>query len=98
MKTNNMYTLMTIIIVLAVCVATTQFVKADSKTIFVPDDYQTISAAVGNASDGDTIFVKSGTYNEQPLLIDKSITLIGEETYSTQIIFHSTTASTAFPG
>jgi len=89
MKTNNVYTLMTIIIILALCFATTQFVKADSKTIVVPDDYQTISAAIENASDGDTIFVKSGTYNEQPLLIDKSITLIGEEAYSTQVIFHS---------
>jgi len=37
----------------------------------VPDDYPTISAAVGNATEGDRIFVKNGTYYEQPLLIDK---------------------------
>ena len=32
------------------------------KTIVVPDDFQTITAAIGNATDGDTILVRSGTY------------------------------------
>lgn len=32
-------------------------VKAESKTIVVPDDYPTIQAALGNVSAGDTIFV-----------------------------------------
>lgn len=35
-----------------------------SATIYVPDDYRTIQAAVNAASDYDTIIVKSGTYNE----------------------------------
>ena len=30
----------------------------------MPDDYPTIQQAVDNASDGDTIFVRSGTYHE----------------------------------
>ena len=39
-------------------------VKAQSKTIIVPDDYPTISsAALDNATVGDTILVKSGTSN-----------------------------------
>ncbi|MCJ7560901.1 hypothetical protein MUO79_09860 [Candidatus Bathyarchaeota archaeon] len=96
MKTNKLYTLMTIIIILALCVATIQFVKADSKTIFVPDDYPTISAAVAKASDGDTIFVENGTYNEPSLEIDKSIRLIGEDKNNTVIILHSTPYNKTF--
>jgi len=37
-------------------------VKAQTKTIVVPDDYPTIQAAIGNASDGDTVFVKNGVH------------------------------------
>ena len=39
----------------------TATVKAQTKTITVPDDYLTIQAAIGNASAGDTVFVKKGT-------------------------------------
>jgi nitrous oxidase accessory protein len=45
-------------------------------TINVPDDYPTIQWAVGNASAGDTIFVKAGTYYEN-VVIAKSLTLKG---------------------
>ena len=53
-------------------------VKAESKTIVVPDDYLTISSAMQNALVGDTIFVKKGTYHEEKITINKSISLIGE--------------------
>jgi parallel beta-helix repeat protein len=53
-------------------------VRAAPKTISVPDDYSTISAAVGNASQGDSILVKSGVYYEN-LQITKSISLIAED-------------------
>jgi len=33
--------------------------KASSKTIVVPDEYPTVSSAIENASDGDTVFVKT---------------------------------------
>ncbi len=52
--------------------------KAENKTIVVPDDYPTITSAIGNATDGDTILVRSGTYNEQSLKSNHSISLIGE--------------------
>jgi parallel beta-helix repeat protein len=59
-------------------------VKAGPKTIVVPDDYPTIESAITNANDGDTIFVKKGTYHET-LKIDKPITLIGEDRDTTII-------------
>ena len=58
--------------------------KAESKTIVVPDDYSTITDAVNHASDGDVVFVKNGIYNES-LVIDKSISLVGEDVKNTII-------------
>jgi nitrous oxidase accessory protein len=54
-------------------------VKAQSKTIVVPDDYPTIQAAIGNASAGDIVFVKSGTYDVFWLEINKPLQLIGQD-------------------
>ena len=66
-------------------------------TIYVDDDntegpwdgtqehpYQFIQDAIDNASDGDTVFVYGGIYYEQ-VVIDKSITLMGEEKNTTVI-------------
>ena len=58
--------------------------KAEPKTIVVPDDYLTIGWAIGNSSEGDTIFVKKGTYYEH-VTINKSISLIGKDTSTTII-------------
>jgi parallel beta-helix repeat protein len=60
-------------------------VKAESKTIVVPDDYSTIQEAVDAASDGDVIFVKSGTYNES-MTIDLAVSLVGEDPTTTTIV------------
>jgi parallel beta-helix repeat protein len=63
-------------------------VKAVSNTIIVPDDYPTITTAIGNATNGDTILVRSGTY-EGPInsiiKIDKSVSIIGENNKDTII-------------
>jgi len=53
---------------------TVQPVNAVARTIVVPDNYPTIGAAVQNAASGDTILVKSGTYNEN-IVIDKAISV-----------------------
>ena len=61
-----------------------QLDRAGSKTLVVPDDYATIGWAVGNATAGDTVYVRSGTYNES-VSIDKPLSLIGEDMSSTVI-------------
>jgi parallel beta-helix repeat protein len=52
--------------------------------IVVPDDYKTIQQAVYSASDGETVFVRKGQYNES-VTVSKSISLIGEDKESTKI-------------
>jgi parallel beta-helix repeat protein len=78
-----------LLILLVVSIATVQpiTVKANSpKTITVPDQYQTIQSAIGNASSGDTIFVKKGTYYLSAFTsISKSLSLIGEDAKTTII-------------
>ena len=39
-------------------------VEASPATIYVPDDYLTIQAAVDASNPGDTIIVRDGTYTE----------------------------------
>ncbi len=59
--------------------------------ITVPDDYPSIQTAVGNASSGDTVFVRSGRYLGG-IVINKPMSLMGEDANST-IIVGGTTAS-----
>ena len=79
----------------------TATVKAQSKTIVVPDDYPTIQDAIGNASAGDTVFVKQGIYNTytdytHQLTVNKPLTLIGENPNIT--ILDGTKKSKIFTG
>lgn len=53
--------------------------------IVVPDDFQRISWAVGNASVGSTIRVRAGSYFESVIIVDKAVTLIGESAENTII-------------
>jgi parallel beta-helix repeat protein len=59
-------------------------VNADSRTIIVPDDFPTIQGAINAADAGDIIFVKRGSYVENPV-VNKSVSLIGEDRDATVI-------------
>ena len=60
----------------------------NGRTLYVggdgPGNYSKIQDAIDDASDGDTIFVYSGTYYEN-IVINKSINLIGENAKTTII-------------
>jgi len=59
-------------------------VDAEPATIIVPDDYPTIQEAINNADNGDTVFVRNGTYDEI-IFVNKSLSLIGEDRDTTII-------------
>jgi len=46
-----------------------------SSTIYVPKDYTKIQTAIDNASDGDTIIIESGIYNENLVVSNKRLTI-----------------------
>ncbi|HIH70356.1 NosD domain-containing protein [Methermicoccus shengliensis] len=50
---------------------------ASSSTLYVPDGYPTIQAAVDNATAGDTIVIRNGTYLEN-VVVNKSITITSD--------------------
>jgi parallel beta-helix repeat protein len=68
-----------------VVVPDAKVVNAETNTIIVPNDYYTIQEAIDAASEGDTVFVKSGTY-EESVSIDQPVSLIGENPATTTII------------
>jgi len=73
------------ILVLAVNI---QLVRGEPETWIVDDDgpadFHTIQEAINNATSGDTIFVKNGTYLEN-VAINKAVSLIGESMDATII-------------
>jgi len=53
-----------------------------SRTIVVPDNYTTIQEAINAAGNGDTIYVRNGTYYEH-VVLNKTVSLIGEDRETT---------------
>lgn len=72
-------------ILISIIVIQSSPVKAQVKTIVVPDDYLTLNDAIGNSTNGDTILVRNGNYQEHTLTITKSLTIVGEDKTKTQI-------------
>jgi parallel beta-helix repeat protein len=62
--------------------------SSEPDTITVPDDYLKIQEAVNAAEAGETIFVKAGTYNEDYVALNKSVSLVGDNQKSV-ICYHS---------
>jgi nitrous oxidase accessory protein len=76
---RNSFTLLLVLVLAASSIVSVLPVKAEARTIVVPDDFATISLAIKNAGAGDTVFVKRGTYHEEAININKSISLIGDD-------------------
>jgi len=66
---------------------------ADAATIHVPTDQPTIQAAINAASNGDTVQVAPGTYNENINFMGKAITVISTGGPQTTIIDGGQTAT-----
>jgi parallel beta-helix repeat protein len=80
--------LLVMVFLIASCFAASVPVKAEARTIVVPDDYPEIEVAIANANNGDTIFVKEGTYEgpiNQTIVIDKTLSIVGENAENTII-------------
>ncbi len=75
---KNVALLVVLVFLATACLTAYLPVRAESKTITVPDDSPTIQEAINAADVGDTIFVKRGTYVENPV-VNKSVSLIGED-------------------
>ena len=75
--------LLSILLISILIVANTNPAKSQS-TITVPDDYPTIQDAINAATDGDTVFVRNGTYSND-IIVSKPLSLVGEAPDSTII-------------
>ena len=97
MYSKSLTLTLTIIILISIVAIQPVMVKAQTKAIIVPDNYSTIQAAINNASTGDSIFVRSGTYNEN-ISINKSINLIGQNSKNTILASPLMFNESFFPG
>ena len=70
------------IAVLAVLLALAAYAAAGNHDLDVCESgcaYTSIAAALEAAVEGDTVLVRAGTYREGPLVIDKQLSLVGED-------------------
>jgi len=69
---------------------------ASAKTIYVPDDYEKIQWAVDNASAGDTIIVRDGTYTENINVNKPHLTIRSENGADKTVVRAANTYDNAF--
>jgi nitrous oxidase accessory protein len=84
MKVAIVFVALTTLLVITMLATRTQLLQIEAVNIIVPDNFATIQEAVDNATAGDTVFVRNGTYFEH-LIINKRISLLGESTDTTII-------------
>jgi len=77
---KKLYVTLLLFIVFFVCC-----INASAADIYVPDDYSTIQFAVDNASAGDTITVRDGTYTEN-VDVAKRLTIQSENGSASAIV------------
>ena len=99
-KSNQYRTFVTtIILILVSSPLTIPKVEAQSESLWVPNMYPTIQAAINAANNGDKIYIRGGNFDgpqNQTLVIDKSISLIGETAETTILTLHPSYKVKAF--
>jgi hypothetical protein len=83
-KSKSFALVLVVLFLMSLVVLPPATVKAQSKTIVVPDDCPTIQNAILNSSSGDTIFIRNGVYTVlgkfSRIGIDNtSLSLVGED-------------------
>ena len=94
------------LLVVVLCLFVMPVTASANATIYVPDDYSTIQAAVDAAADGDTIIVRDGSYTEN-IDVTKQLIIQSEDgadsttvtaANSDDYIFYVTTDSVTISG
>jgi hypothetical protein len=77
-KSKTIVSLLVLFCLTSIVLIPNAIVRAQTKTLVVPDQYPTIQSAIDSANNGDTVSVKKGYYPET-LVVNKSISIIGED-------------------
>jgi len=88
MKTRPVPLIFLLVLLITTGTVNVTAASSTSKTITVPDDYETIQEAIDVANSGDTIAVTSGTYNEEWVSVNKSVSVVGDNK-KTVLRYHS---------
>ncbi|MEJ2126009.1 MAG: NosD domain-containing protein [Candidatus Bathyarchaeota archaeon] len=88
MKTKVVPLLVLVVFLFLTLTVSVAGANSSPKTITVPDDYETIQEAIDLANNGDTIAVTAGTYNEEWVSVNKSVSVIGDN-QKTVLHYHS---------
>jgi hypothetical protein len=75
-----------IITITSICVALAAGADLFGEVIHVPEDFETIQAAIDSASDGDTVLVAAGQYDGTITIANKRIVLYGDKGHPNRII------------
>jgi nitrous oxidase accessory protein NosD len=74
-----------LILICLLTLSTTTLLRVDaaSNVIVVPDNYPSISEAIAHAADGGVIYVRNGVYDDSAWIINKPLTICGQDVKNT---------------